>query len=86
MYSYAFADLVVGCLYANYQKKPDGFEPKLLQLLGAGGTLEFTKALAPFGLEPQKPEFWHEAFGDLFVGQLLNEVEQISKELGIPLE
>ena len=35
VYSYAFADLVVGSLYGVYQKSTDGFEDKLLDLLRA---------------------------------------------------
>lgn len=52
VYSYAFADLVVGSLYGVYQNSSDGFEEKLLDLLRAGGTKDFTDALSPFGLNP----------------------------------
>merc|ERR1712228_49689 len=45
VYSYAFADLVVGSLYHAYTVLPDGFEAKLLDLLRAGGTKDFVTAL-----------------------------------------
>jgi len=38
VYSYAFADLVVGALYGVYAKQPEGFEEKLLDLLSASDT------------------------------------------------
>ena len=37
VYSYAFADLVVGSLYGVYAEQLEGFEEKLLELLSAGG-------------------------------------------------
>ena len=33
VYSYAFADLVVGSLYGAYTKNSDGFEENLIELL-----------------------------------------------------
>mmetsp|Transcript_25525 Transcript_25525/g.30979 ORF Transcript_25525/g.30979 Transcript_25525/m.30979 type:complete len:688 (-) Transcript_25525:67-2130(-) len=81
VYSYAFADLVVGSLYGVYQKSPEGFEDKLLALLRAGGTKDFVTALAPFGLDPSDPEFWQQAL-DAHLGGLMEEAEDLSKELG----
>ena len=60
VYSYAFADLVVGSLYNSFQKNPDGFEDRLIDLLSAGGTRDFATALDPFGLDPTSPSFWEE--------------------------
>ena len=82
VYSYAFADLVVGSLWAAYQTQPEGFEPKLLSLLAAGGTKGFAEALAPFGLEPKKPAFWHAALGEKHLGAILSEIESLARELG----
>jgi len=81
VYSYAFADLVVGSLYGVYQQSSDGFEDKLLELLRAGGTKGFVEALAPFGLDPSQPDFWTNAL-EAHLGGLLNEAEELSKELG----
>ena len=81
MYSYAFADLVVGSVYNVYLKSPKGFEAKLLELLKAGGTKDFVEALAPFGLNPSDPKFWTDAM-DLYVGGMLSEAEELSKDLG----
>ena len=81
VYSYAFADLVVGSLYGVYQKNADGFEDKLLDLLRAGGTKDFVAALAPFGLDPSQPSFWTDAL-EAHLGGMLEEAEELSKELG----
>jgi len=71
VYSYAFADLVVGSLYGVYQKTPEGFEEKLLELLGAGGVKGFREALEPFGLDPADPVFWKVSLFSLLYGQLV---------------
>jgi len=81
VYSYAFADLVVGSLYNSFQKNPDGFEERLLDLLSAGGTRDFATALAPFGLDPTSPSFWEEAL-EAHLGALMQEAETIATELG----
>mmetsp|Transcript_24878 Transcript_24878/g.34288 ORF Transcript_24878/g.34288 Transcript_24878/m.34288 type:complete len:677 (-) Transcript_24878:260-2290(-) len=82
VYSYAFADLVVGSLYGVYQSKGgEGFEEKLLDLLRAGGTKDFVDALAPFGLDPSQPTFWKDALM-AHLGGMLQEAEELAAELG----
>ena len=81
VYSYAFADLVVGTLYNNFLTNKDGFEGRLLALLSAGGTKDFADALGPFGLDPTSSTFWTEAL-TAHLGELVNEAEKIAKELG----
>lgn len=81
VYSYAFADLVVGSLYGSFLKTPEGFEARLLDLLRAGGTKGFVEALAPFGLRPNDPAFWGEAL-TAHLGGLLDEAEAIARDLG----
>ena len=82
VYSYAFADLVVGSLYGVYQKQPEGFEDKLLELLGAGGVKGFREALEPFGLDPADPVFWKDSI-DAHLGSLMEEAEQLAAQLGL---
>ena len=81
VYSYAFADLVVGSLYGVYAKTPEGFEEKLLDLLGAGGVKGFKEALEPFGLDPSEASFWKDSI-DAHLGSLMEEAEALSKKLG----
>ncbi|CAB9523133.1 Oligoendopeptidase F [Seminavis robusta] len=81
VYSYAFADLVVGTLYHSFQTTPDGFEGRLLDLLAAGGTKDFAEALQPFGLDPKSPSFWEDAI-KAHLGGLMAEAEALAAELG----
>jgi oligoendopeptidase F len=82
VYSYAFADLVVGTLYHSFQTNPDGFEGRLLDLLSAGGTKDFATALQPFdGLDPTSPTFWEDA-PKAHLGGLVEEAEALATKLG----
>lgn len=85
VYSYAFADLVVGALYNNFLTNPDGFEIRLLDLLAAGGTRDFATALEPFGLDPTSPTFWESAI-NAHLGGLMTEAESLATELGYTQE
>ena len=53
-----------------YQKQPEGFEDKLLELLSAGGVKGFREALEPFGLDPADPVFWKDSI-DAHLGSLM---------------
>eukprot|EP01063_Lacrimia_lanifica_P024344 TRINITY_DN3226_c0_g1_i2.p1 TRINITY_DN3226_c0_g1~~TRINITY_DN3226_c0_g1_i2.p1 ORF type:complete len:640 (+),score=228.70 TRINITY_DN3226_c0_g1_i2:61-1920(+) len=81
VYSYAFADLVVGTLYSSFLKTPNGFEDRLIALLAAGGTKDFATALAPFGLDPTDKSFWEDAL-NAHLGGLVAEAERLAAELG----
>ena len=63
VYAYAFGDCLVSSLYAVYEEAPDGFEPRYLELLRAGGTLRYKELLAPFGLDASDPGFWAKGLG-----------------------
>jgi oligoendopeptidase F len=65
VYAYAFGDCLVNSLYAVYEQSPDGFEPRYLDLLRAGGTLRHKELLAPFGLDASDPGFWAKGLGVL---------------------
>jgi oligoendopeptidase F len=58
VYAYAFGDCLVNSLYKVYQDKPDGFVPKYIDMLKAGGTLRHKELLAPFGLDASNSDFW----------------------------
>ncbi len=58
VYAYAFGDLLVRALMEKRREDPAGFAPVYEQLLAAGGTKTYVEALAPFGLDPRKKEFW----------------------------
>ena len=63
VYAYAFGDCLVSSLYAVYEEAPDGFEPRYLELLRAGGTLRHKELLAPFELDASEPGFWAKGLG-----------------------
>jgi oligoendopeptidase F len=63
VYAYAFGDCLVSSLYAIYEEAPDGFEPRYLDLLRAGGTLRHKELLEPFGLDASDPGFWAKGLG-----------------------
>ena len=63
VYAYAFGDCLVSSLYAVYEEQPEGFEPRYLDMLRAGGTLRHKELLAPFGLDATDPGFWAKGLG-----------------------
>ncbi len=58
VYAYAFGDCLVNALYRRFEEAPEGFEPRYLAMLEAGGTLRHKELLAPFGLDASDPAFW----------------------------
>ena len=82
VYAYAFADLLVGALYLEYTKQPQGFEQKLIDLLSSGGTLSLSEAMAPFGLDPSAPTFWQDALKS-HLGALIAEAEALAKDIDL---
>ncbi len=78
VYAYAFGDCLVSSLYAVYEEAPDGFEPRYLDLLKAGGTLRHKELLAPFGLDASDPGFW--AKGMRLLEGLIDQLEATMPE------
>lgn len=73
VYAYAFGDCLVNSLYAEYERAPDGFADRYLEMLRAGGTRRHRELLAPFGLDISRPEFWRRGL-DVVRG-LIDELE-----------
>ncbi len=73
VYAYAFGDCLVNSLYGVYQKQPDGFVEKYLQMLKAGGTLRHKELLAPFGLYAGNPDFWQQGMN--VISGFIDEIE-----------
>jgi len=73
VYAYAFGDCLVNSLYAVYEKSPDGFAERYLDLLAAGGTKHYREALKPFGLDPSDPRFWNKGLD--MIAALIDELE-----------
>jgi oligoendopeptidase F len=75
VYAYAFGDCLVNSLYAVYERSPDGFESRYLDMLRAGGTKHHKELLAPFGLDASDPGFW--AMGLKVIEDMIAELETL---------
>ncbi len=73
VYAYAFGDCLVNSLYAAYERAPEGFEGRYLDMLRAGGTKHHKELLAPFGLDATNPGFW--AMGLKVIEDMIAELE-----------
>lgn len=81
VYAYAFGDLLTASLFARRQEYGERFEPLYLDMLRAGGTKNVRELFAPFGLNPEHPDFWKQGI-EAGLGALVKEAEQLAKELG----
>jgi oligoendopeptidase F len=75
VYAYAFGDCLVNSLYAAYERAPEGFEGRYLDMLRAGGTKHHKELLAPFGLDAADPGFW--AMGLKVIEDMIAELETL---------
>jgi len=81
VYAYAFGDGLVGALWQKYQLAETqadraAFVSAYQQLLRAGGTRRHDEALAPFGLDAKRPEFW-----SLGLDMISGMIDQLETEL-----
>ncbi len=65
VYAYSFGELLVMALFARYQQEGDGFAPRYLDVLRAGGSDWPEKILAPLGVDLTDPAFWQEGLGEI---------------------
>ena len=75
VYAYAFGNLLVEALAEARRADPAGFAPLYEDLLAAGGTRTYVKALAPFGLDPRQRAFWDAGCARLI--RLVDEFESL---------
>lgn len=83
VYSYCFACCVVNTLYEIYLNNTvDGFAEKYMQMLRKGGVETHREALAHFGVDASKPDFWQKGLnlGKEYLSELEKLYEQIQKE------
>ena len=76
VYAYAFGDCLVNSLYSVYEKSPEGFVDKYLDMLRSGGSKHHTELLSPFGLNASDSEFWQ--IGLNVIGGMIDELETMS--------
>lgn len=78
VYGYAFGELLTQCLYAQWERLGNRFEPLYLDLLRAGGTKNATELLEPFGLDPSRKQFWIDGIC-VGLGAMVKEAEELSR-------
>lgn len=79
VYSYAFGDCLVNALYKHFQKHPEGFEEKYIELLKAGGTKHHGELLKPFNLNAADPSFWQNGL-DVVISLIDQLEDDVKKE------
>ena len=75
VYAYAFGDLLVRALMEKRREDPVAFAPLYEEMLAAGGTKTYVEALAPFGLDPRRKDFWTAGMRD--IARLVEEFEAL---------
>ncbi len=58
VYAYAFGQLLVFCLYKQYQEEGEAFKPRYKKILAAGGSVAPAKLLAEAGIDIHQAAFW----------------------------
>ena len=75
VYAYAFGDCLVNTLYSVYEKNPNGFDDKYINLLRSGGSKKYRELLKPFNLNPSNKDFWKKGLN--IISNLIDELEEI---------
>jgi len=82
VYGYAFGELLTQSLYAQRKRLGAKFEPLYLDLLRSGSTKDVVELLAPFGLDARNEAFWNDGI-TVSLGALIEEAEQLSRDMGV---
>ncbi len=64
-YAYVFAHLVTLALYARYRDEGEGFVPRYLEFLAAGGSAAPADLLRPLGVDLDDPACWDAGFAEM---------------------
>jgi oligoendopeptidase F len=75
VYAYAFGQLLVLALYRQYKEEGEGFIPRYLKILSAGGSAAPVKILSDAGVDVHLPEFWQGGFE--VIDQLVSQLEAL---------
>ena len=76
-YAYAFGELLVLSLYAQYRQQGETFVPKYLEMLAAGGSESPEVLTARLGLDITRPAFWKK--GMRLLEEMLSEAEDLAE-------
>ncbi len=78
-YAYVFGELLTLALYKKYQIEKDGFVPKYIDLLSAGGSDSPDRLLQRIGVDVNRPAFWQGGL-DL-LGEMVDEAEELGMSI-----
>ena len=76
VYAYAFGDCLVNTLFSVYQKSPNKFNEKYINLLKAGGSKKYSELLEPFNLNPSNELFWKKGLN--LIEDLIDQLEEFA--------
>ena len=75
VYAYAFGQLLVLALYKQYQAEGEGFKPRFMDILAAGGSIAPVELLANAGIDVTQAEFWQGGYD--VIEEMVNALEQL---------
>ncbi len=75
VYAYAFGDCLVNSLYAKYEEGLKNFNDKYINLLKSGGSIEYSKLLKNFDLDPKSSTFWQSGLN--LIKKLIDDLEEL---------
>jgi oligoendopeptidase F len=82
VYAYAFGELLVLALYAEYERTGDGFSERYLDLLATGGS-DWPRALVGrFGLDLTDADFWQQGLDA--IEELIDDAEELAEKTATP--
>lgn len=80
VYAYSFADCLVNSLYRVSQEgSVKDFPAKYLDMLSKTAITDYDKLLKPFGLNPNKADFWEKGLS--LISSYIDELERLDKKL-----
>jgi oligoendopeptidase F len=79
-YAYAFGELLVLALVKKYREEGEGFVPRYLELLSAGGSESPQVLLSRLGVDVSDPGFWE--LGLRLLDDMVSEAEELADRIG----
>ena len=82
VYAYACGEFLAQSLYAVKDELGDRFEPTYLDSLRSGETKNMKEFVAPYGKNPEDPDFWANGIR-ISLGTMVDEIEALARKLGL---
>jgi oligoendopeptidase F len=79
VYAYAFGELLVLALYAQYKEVGEDFAPRYLDMLSAGGSDWPHEIVRPLGVDLTDLGFWHK--GLQILSDMVSEAEDLASQV-----